>query len=78
MEPYSDTIALVIVVLSITYFSLVLGELVPKRLALAFPELIATTIARPLTLISVVGAWPVWVLTVSTEAVLTLLRIKPR
>lgn len=78
LEPYSDTIALVIVVLSITYFSLVLGELVPKRLALAFPELIATTIARPLTLISVVGAWPVWVLTVSTEAVLTLLRIKPR
>jgi len=78
LEPYSDTIALVVVVLVITYASLVIGELVPKRVALAFPELIASTISRPLALMSVVGAWPVKVLTASTEAVLKVLQIKPR
>jgi putative hemolysin len=78
LEPYSDTIALILVVLVITYFSLVLGELVPKRLALAYPEAIASTIARPLRILSIAAAWPVKVLTVSTESVLSLLRIKPR
>lgn len=78
LEKHSDTIAMVLVVLLITYFSLVLGELVPKRLALAFPETIAARIARPLNVLSVVAAAPVKVLTVSTEAILAVLRVKPR
>lgn len=78
LAAYSDTIALIVVVLAITYFSLVLGELVPKRLALAFPEAIAITIARPLSVLSRIAAWPVKVLTVSTEFVLKVLRVKPR
>jgi putative hemolysin len=77
LEPYSDTIALVLVVLILTYFSLVVGELVPKRLALAFPELVASTISRPLTLLAYIGAWPVKLFTVSTDAVLRVLHIKP-
>jgi putative hemolysin len=78
LEARSDLIALIIVVLGITYFSLVLGELVPKRLALAFPEAVAAMIARPLSVLSFVTALPVRVLTGSTELVLRVLRVKPR
>ncbi|HET9062576.1 MAG TPA: CNNM domain-containing protein, partial [Candidatus Binatia bacterium] len=58
LAPYADTIALVIVVVFITYFSLVIGELVPKQIALAYPEAIASVVARPLDVISSVAAWP--------------------
>lgn len=76
--PYADTVALVIVALFITYFSLVIGELVPKQIALAYPEAIASAIARPLDAISSVAAWPVKLLGLSTDAVLKALRIKRR
>lgn len=77
LAPYSDTIALFVVVVLITYFSLVFGELVPKRIALAFPEAAASFIARPLLAMSVVMAGPVRVLTWSTERVLRILRVRP-
>ena len=50
ISAYSQEIGLALVVLIITYFSLVIGELVPKRLALRHPETIATYVARPLRL----------------------------
>jgi putative hemolysin len=56
----------------------VIGELVPKRIALAHPEAIASTISRPLHLLSMIAAWPVKVLSLSTDALLKVLRIKPR
>lgn len=77
LKPYSDEIALFLVVLIITYLSLVVGELVPKRIALAFPEGVASAISRPLAILSVIAAVPVKVLTVSTEIVLKILRIEP-
>jgi putative hemolysin len=77
LEPYADPIALVVVVLVITYFSLVIGELVPKKIALAHPEWVASTIAAPLSVLSVMTAWPVKVLSASTELILRILRIKP-
>lgn len=78
LADYSDQIALAIVVLTITYFSLVVGELVPKRLALAYPEAIATLISRPLNFLSKIAAWPVRLLTLSTEGLLKIFRVKPR
>ncbi|MBL9031755.1 MAG: HlyC/CorC family transporter [Phycisphaerae bacterium] len=78
LSPYADSIALVTVVLALTYLSLVLGELVPKRIALAYPERIAAIIARPLTLLSFVAALPIRALTGSTEAVLRLLHVRSR
>lgn len=78
LEPYSDKVALVIVVLALTYFSLVVGELVPKRLALAYPEAIASLISRPLSVLSLVTAWPVRVLTYSTDTILRLFRVRTR
>jgi putative hemolysin len=67
------TIAFVVVVVSITYLSLVAGELVPKRLALANPEAIAVAVAPAMTLLSRVAAPMVWLLKSSTEAALALL-----
>lgn len=67
---YSGQIALSTVVLVITYLSLVIGELVPKRIALTNPERIAARIARPMHALSVVASPIVRLLTLSTEAVL--------
>jgi len=76
LAPYANMIALVLVVLVIGYFSLVVGELVPKRIALAHPEVVASAISRPLNALSIIAALPVRVLSVSTEAVLRTLRIR--
>jgi putative hemolysin len=77
LAPYSETVALAAVVLVITYLSLVLGELVPKRLALNAPERIASVIARPMTLLATATAPLVRLLTASTDLVVRFLRIRP-
>lgn len=69
----ADTLAIGGVVLAITYLSLIAGELVPKRLALADPERVAARVAPPMALISRVAGPLVWVLRVSTNGVLRLL-----
>lgn len=75
-EPYAEVIALSAVVLGITYLSLVIGELVPKRLALHNPERIACAIAAPMRSISVIASPAVHLLSVSTDAVLRILGIR--
>ena len=70
-----DTIAIPLVVVSITYLSLVVGELVPKRIAMSNPERVAAMVARPMFKMSRIAAPAVWLLRVSTEAALRLLRI---
>lgn len=72
----SGPAAVLLVVLGITYLSLIIGELVPKRLALAHPEAIASIVARPLRLLSIIGTPAVAVLSFSTDAVLRLLRLR--
>ena len=72
LEGYADGLALGLVVVAITYVSLIVGELVPKRLALLAPDRIAVRVARPMRLISRIGAPVVWLLQRSTEGVLTL------
>jgi putative hemolysin len=76
LAAYSNAIGLGLVVLIITYLSLIIGELVPKRLALNNPEGIAATVARPMTLLSKVAAPFVFILSASTHAVFKLLRVK--
>ncbi|MGB9800885.1 MAG: hemolysin family protein [Thermanaerothrix sp.] len=77
LAPYSQALALAIVVLLTTYFSLVLGELVPKRLALYYPEKIATAVARPMVALSRLTAPLVKLLSASTEVGLRLLGVRP-
>lgn len=77
LAPYSDTISLVATVSLITYLSLVIGELVPKRLALNSPERITVWVARPMRWLSRVAAPLVWLLSTSTDLVVRLLRVQP-
>jgi putative hemolysin len=73
---YSQPIAVALVVVAITYLTLILGELVPKRMALAAPERIALRVAGPLTMIATVTKPFVSLLSVSGSAVLSLIGIK--
>ncbi|HNV03227.1 MAG TPA: hemolysin family protein [Vicinamibacterales bacterium] len=77
LAPYGDAIGLAVVVTVITYCSLVIGELVPKRLALNHPERLASYLAGPMRRLSAAAAPVVWLLEASTRAVLWLLRAKP-
>lgn len=76
LAPYGEAIGLIIVVLSITYLSLVIGELVPKRLALNNPERVAILIAGPMRGLARLASPVVSLLGVSTSAVLTFLRMR--
>jgi putative hemolysin len=73
LEPYADTISLVLVVVITTYLSLVIGELVPKRIALAAPETMAALLARPMRFLATLAYPAVWLLSVSTEGILALI-----
>jgi len=73
LAPYASSVAFALVVAVITYLSLIIGELVPKRIALGNPERVASLIARPMRLISRIGGPLVRVLTGSTNFVLRLL-----
>ena len=77
LASYGEAIGVGIVVLAITYLSLVFGELVPKRLALNNPERIASLVARPMRLLSVMASPFVRLLSLSTGTVLKLMRIRP-
>lgn len=77
IAPYANSLAVVIVLVCITYFSLLLGELVPKRIGLNNPEGIAKLVARPMKIVSIVTAPFVWLLTTSTDLLLKIFRIKP-
>jgi putative hemolysin len=72
VAPYQHEIGLGVVVVAITYLSLVIGELVPKRLALRHPERIATYVAGPLKLLIQISSPMVHLLSISTEAVCRL------
>jgi putative hemolysin len=73
---YAEGLSLGLMVFALTYVSLIIGELVPKRLALNHPEAIASFIARPMELLATVGRPLVKVLSVSTDAVVRLLGVR--
>jgi putative hemolysin len=76
LAPYAGSVAFGAVVVAITYLSLILGELVPKRLALNGAEVVASRVSGPMRLISTITSPAVWFLSASTEAVLGLLRAR--
>ncbi len=77
LAPYIDAIASIVAVLVITYLTLVIGELVPKRLALNNPERVATAVAGPMQMLATITSPVVHLLSASTDLVLRLLGIKP-
>lgn len=77
LAPFAHSIAVGIVVVVLTFFSLVLGELLPKRIGLNHPEGIAKAVAVPMKIVSIITAPFIWLLTTSTEFLLDVLQIKP-
>ena len=77
VKPFAHSLAVGIVVVILTFFSLVLGELLPKRIGLNHPESIAKAVALPMKIISIITAPYIWLLTHSTEFLLNVLQIKP-
>ena len=75
LAPYAQTISFTAVVLIITYLSLIIGELVPKTIALNAPETVASLISRPMRFISKITSPAVWFLSASTKLVLKIMRI---
>lgn len=76
LAEYLDTASYGIVVVGVTFLSLVIGELVPKRWALTNPEAIAATLARPMEILAIVSKPFVWVLQGSTELVARMLALR--
>lgn len=78
LHAYLNITATAIIVIVITYFTLVLGELLPKRIGLSNPEAIAKLVARPMKLLSKITYPFVWLLSNSTYLAVKLLNIKPK
>jgi len=76
LQPYASSLAVLGVVIIITFFSIVFGELVPKRIGLIFPESIATMVATPMHVLSLIAKPFIWLLTSANELILSLFGIK--
>jgi putative hemolysin len=70
IAPHGDAVAITIIVSAITYLSLIIGELVPKRMALSNPERAAAALAPAMNILSEIASPLVWLLMISTDAVL--------
>jgi len=75
LETTSYTISLAIVIIIVTYFSLIFGELVPKRIAMSNPERYAKMMAGPMNFLSKVGIPFVWLLSISTNGIMKIFGI---
>ena len=76
IDGYSSQLSVLIVVIAITFLTLVFGELVPKRIGLAIPEKYAMVLAFPMQVLSKVVAPFVWLLSATTDGIVRLLNIK--
>ncbi len=74
-EGAASIAATAIVVIAITFTTIIFGELVPKRIGQMFPETVARWIAKPMTWLAMAAKPFVWLLSLCTQAVLKLLRI---
>ena len=74
IKAYAEVIAIAVIVLPISYLSLVFGELVPKSLALRYSDRIACAVARPIDLLSRVSSFLVRLLTASEFIMRSLFR----
>lgn len=76
IKPYSHNIATGIIVIFVTYLSIVLGELLPKRLGMTFPEPIAIVLAKPMKILSMITSPFVWLLTTTNDILLKIMGIR--
>ncbi len=76
IQPYAESLAVVAIVVFITYLSIVLGELFPKRLGMTFPEPIIIAMAKPMQILAKVTSPFVWLLTTSNDLLQHIFGIK--
>lgn len=76
IQPYASNLAIVFILVMITFLSIVFGELLPKRLGLTFPEPIAIMLARPMNILSIITSPFVWLLTFTNDIILKIFGIK--
>jgi putative hemolysin len=76
LRPYAATIATVIIVILVTFLSIILGELLPKRIGMLRAEKLARGVAKPMRLLSRVAHPIVWLLTQITNVILKIFNIR--
>lgn len=76
LAPYSENISVILVVVIITFLTLVFGELVPKRIGLIIPERFAMLVAWPMTFLGRVAAPFVWLLSATTDLIIRLFKLR--
>lgn len=77
LKHYAGTIATVIIVIIVTFLSILFGELIPKRIAIMRPEKIAKEVARPIKILSSISYPLVWLLSSLSAGIFKLFNIKP-
>lgn len=77
LGPYADGIAITIIVVVVTYVTLVIGELVPKRLGILRPESIAKQVAGPMKLVTGVASPFIWLISISTNLIIRVFNLQP-
>lgn len=77
LAPYSKGIATTMVVIIVTYFTIIFGELVPKRLGLSKPEGIAKFVAGPMRFLSQITHPFIWLLSKSSNLIVRIFSLKP-
>lgn len=77
LAPYALPVAKTVIVIVVTYLTLIFGELVPKRIGMNFAEKLAKLISRPMNVLSIIVSPFVWLLSKSTELMLNIFSLKP-
>ncbi|OWY22501.1 HlyC/CorC family transporter [Sphingobacteriales bacterium UPWRP_1] len=75
LQPYAHSIAVGVIVVFVTYLSIVLGELLPKRIGMTFPEPIAMYLSGPMKILSFITSPFVWLLTFTNDIILRIFGI---
>lgn len=77
LKPYAASISLILVIALVTFLSILFGELVPKRIAILYPEKIAKAVAKPIKTLSSISYPLVWLLSTITAGIFRLFNLKP-
>jgi len=78
LAEYANSISVVIVLIILTFFSIVFGELIPKRIGMMFPETIAILVARPMMIISIITKPYIWLFTKTNNLFLSIFGLKDK
>lgn len=78
LTEYAHSVSVTIVLIVLTFFSIVFGELIPKRIGLTYPETIAILVARPMSIISIITKPFIWLLAKTNDFFLGLFGVKEK